>query len=136
QIIIMASERQLSNQNLIDDITNKLVSQGHSVSIVKEATELLSPQDIGIYISDKVNDDIAQLKGEQELDTKKIDQLVDDINQSQELSDKEMKSLVDNIEKQDIHHAQDMENDYAENALSDHRHQQEIESKELELEKD
>ncbi|MGR5333609.1 DUF7146 domain-containing protein, partial [Photobacterium damselae] len=136
QIIIMASERQLSNQNLIDDITNKLVSQGHSVSIVKEATDLLSPQDIGIYISDKVNDDIAQLKGESDQDTKQIDQLVDDINNSHKLSDKEMKSLVDNIEKHDINLAQDIESEYAENALSDYSNQKEIESKELELEKD
>ncbi|HIF9519360.1 TPA: conjugative transfer relaxase/helicase TraI [Photobacterium damselae] len=140
QIIIMASERQLSNQNLIDDITNKLVSQGHSVSIVKEATDLLSPQDIGIYISDKVNDDIAQLKGEQELDTKKIDQLVDDINQSQELSDKEMKSLVDNIEKQDIEHANHLTNEVEDKALSEydlHKEQTEKElSQEKELEKE
>ncbi|UJZ96581.1 hypothetical protein IHC87_21135 (plasmid) [Photobacterium damselae subsp. damselae] len=136
QIIIMASEHQLSNQNLISDITNKLTAQGHNVSIVKEAMDGLSPQDIGILISDKVNDDIAQFKGESTQETKQIDRLVDDINKSHELSDKEMKSLVDNIEKQDINLAQDMENEYVENPLSNYNHQKEIELKELELEKE
>ncbi|MGR5377099.1 hypothetical protein, partial [Photobacterium damselae] len=130
QIIIMASEHQLSNQNLISDITDKLTAQGHNVSIVKEAMDGLSPQDIGILISDKVNDDIAQFKGESTQETKQIDRLVDDINKSHDLSDKEMKSLVDNIEKQD------MENEYVENALSNYNHQKEIELKELELEKE
>ncbi|WP_444860457.1 DUF7146 domain-containing protein, partial [Photobacterium iliopiscarium] len=95
QIIIMASESQLSNKNLISEITDKLTTQGHNISIVKEAMDGLSPQDIGMLISDKVNDDIAQFKRESNQDTKHIDQLVEDINKSHEVSDKEMKSLVD-----------------------------------------
>ena len=96
----------------------------------------LSPQDIGMLISDKVNDDIAQFKRESNQDTKHIDQLVEDINKSHEVSDKEMKSLVDNIEKQDINFVHDIENENVENALSNYNYQKEIELKELELEKE
>ena len=135
QIIIMASESQLSNKNLISEITDKLTTQGHNISIVKEAMDGLSPQDIGMLISDKVNDDIAQFKRESNQDTKHIDQLVEDINKSHEVSDKEMKSLVDNIEKQDINFVHDIENENVENALSNYNYQKEIELKELELEK-
>ena len=136
QIIIMASESQLSNKNLISEITDKLTAQGHNISIVKEAMDGLSPQDIGMLISDKVNDDIAQFKRESNQDTKHIDQLVEDINKSHEVSDKEMKSLVDNIEKQDINFVHDIENENVENALSNYNYQKEIELKELELEKE
>ncbi|HIF9499497.1 TPA: hypothetical protein ACX6SJ_004026, partial [Photobacterium damselae] len=94
--------------------------------------DLLSPQDIGIYISDKVNDDIAQLKGEHELDTKKIDQLVDDINKSQELSDKEIASLLDVIEPKDISHADSVASDKIDNALSEYDNYQEQTIKDLE----
>jgi predicted Ser/Thr protein kinase len=132
----MASESQLSNKNLISEITDKLTTQGHNISIVKEAMDGLSPQDIGMLISDKVNDDITQFKRESNQDTKHIDQLVEDINKSHEVSDKEMKSLVDNIEKQDINFVHDIENENVENALSNYNYQKEIELKELELEKE
>ncbi|EEZ39063.1 conjugative transfer relaxase/helicase TraI [Photobacterium damselae] len=132
QIIIMASEHQLSNQNLISDITNKLTAQGHNVSIVKEAMDGLSPQDIGILISDKVNDNIAELKGEHEIDTKKIDQLVDDISKSQEFSNKEIASLLDVIEPKEITHADNVASDKIDNALSEYEHYQEQTAKELE----
>ncbi|MGR5372581.1 conjugative transfer relaxase/helicase TraI [Photobacterium damselae] len=132
QIIIMASEHQLSNQNLISDITDKLTAQGHNVSIVKEAMDGLSPQDIGILISDKVNDNIAELKGEHEIDTKKIDQLVDDISKSQEFSNKEIASLLDVIEPKEITHADNVASDKIDNALSEYEHYQEQTAKELE----
>ena len=79
-IIIMASDSQLSNQALIHDITHKLTEQGHSISLVTEALNGLLPQDIGIIISDKVNDDITQLKGEHHTQTNAIDQLAKDIS--------------------------------------------------------
>ncbi|MGR5116251.1 conjugative transfer relaxase/helicase TraI [Photobacterium damselae] len=131
QIIIMASESQLSNQNLISEITDKLTAQGHSVSIVKEALNGLSPQDIGIIISDKVNDDIAELKGEHELNTKQIDQLIDDINKTQEFSDKEVESLLDIIEPQDIKHANSISNEKIDLAISEYDNYQEQTAKDL-----
>ncbi|MGR5187332.1 conjugative transfer relaxase/helicase TraI [Photobacterium damselae] len=133
QIIIMASENQLSNQNLIADITEKLTAQGHSVSIVKEAMDGLSPQDIGIIISDKVNENITELKGEHELDTKQIDQLVDDVNKSQEFSDKEIESLLDIIEPKDIKQADSISNEKIDKALSEYDNYQENTTKELDI---
>ena len=132
QIIIMASESQLSNKNLISEITDKLTAQGHNISIVKEAMDGLSPQDIGMLISDKVNDDIAQLKGESNQDTKHIDQLVEDINKSQEFSDKEIASLLDVIEPKDINHADSIASDKIDNALSEYDNYQEQTAKDLE----
>ncbi|PSW76704.1 toprim domain-containing protein, partial [Photobacterium damselae] len=136
QIIIMTSEHQLSNQNLISDITDKLTAQGHNISIVKETMDGLSSQDIGIYISDKVNDDIAELKGEHEIDTKKIEQLVDDISKSQEFSDKEIASLLDVIEPKDIEHANHLANETVDKSLAEYDLHQEQTEKELAQEKE
>lgn len=132
QIIIMASESQLSNQNLIKEITDKLMAQGHSVSIIKEAMNGLSPQDIGIIISDKVNDDITKLKGEHDLDTKKIDHLINDINTPKEFSHKEIESLLDIIEPKDIKQADSVSNEKIDKALSEYDNYQMETAKDLE----
>ncbi|HIF9542117.1 TPA: conjugative transfer relaxase/helicase TraI [Photobacterium damselae] len=134
-IIIMASDQQLSNDNLVNDITNKLNEKGHQVSIVKEDVADLSPQDISIYISDKVNDELAQLKGGLEKEVQLITDLVDEIQKGEEVSDKEMETLVDIIEQQDLHRANELEDEHIEHHLSEYEDSQKetILDKDLEL---
>jgi hypothetical protein len=109
-IIIMASDSQLSNQALINDITHKLTEQGHSISLVTEALNGLLPQDIGIIISDKVNDDITQLKGEHHTQTKAIDQLAKDINNPSLSDNKDITSPQPEIDINDLSYGQSISN--------------------------
>ena len=109
-IIIMASDSQLSNQALIHDITHKLTEQGHSISLVTEALNGLLPQDIGIIISDKVNDDITQLKGEHHTQTNAIDQLAKDINNPSLSDNKDITLPQPEIDINDLSYGQSISN--------------------------
>ncbi|WP_394167823.1 conjugative transfer relaxase/helicase TraI [Photobacterium piscicola] len=119
-IIIMASDSQLSNQALINDITHKLTEQGHSISLVTEALNGLLPQDIGIIISDKVNDDITQLKGEHHTQTNAIDQLAKDINNPSLPDNKDIESSHSNTDKKDITYGEILTNKEADHAIDDY----------------
>lgn len=119
-IIIMASDSQLSNQALINDITHKLTEQGHSISLVTEALNGLLPQDIGIIISDKVNDDITQLKGEHHTQTNAIDQLAKDINNPSLSDNKDIELSHSDTDKKDITYGEILTNKEADHAIDDY----------------
>ena len=119
-IIIMASDSQLSNQALINDITHKLTEQGHSISLVTEALNGLLPQDIGIIISDKVNDDITQLKGEHHTQTNAIDQLAKDINNPSLSDNKDIEFSHSDTDKKDITYGEILTNKEADHAIDDY----------------
>ncbi|MCD9554507.1 conjugative transfer relaxase/helicase TraI [Photobacterium carnosum] len=119
-IIIMASNSQLSNQALIHDITHKLTEQGHSISLVTEALNGLLPQDIGIIISDKVNDDITQLKGEHHTQTNAIDQLAKDIIASSLPDNKDIELSHSDTDKKDITYGEILTNKEVDHAIDDY----------------
>ena len=141
-IIIMASDSQLSNQALIHDITHKLTEQGHSISLVTEALNGLLPQDIGIIISDKVNDDITQLKGEHHTQTNAIDQLAKDISNPSLPDTNEAELHQPEMDKNDIAYAHvlNLNSKDVNNAIADYEystsHHNESKDNEQTLEKE
>ncbi|WP_305810563.1 conjugative transfer relaxase/helicase TraI [Photobacterium leiognathi] len=118
QIIIMANQSQLPHQALIEDITHKLVEQGHNISIITETIAGLSPQEMGVIISDNVNEEIKALKGDNAHSTTTIDQLAREITESTEINPHDINTANDTLEKNEVSAAKEIENSQADNALS------------------
>ncbi|MCD9477133.1 conjugative transfer relaxase/helicase TraI [Photobacterium phosphoreum] len=135
QIIIMANDSQLSNQALIDDITQTLVGQGHHISIIKEALDGLLPNEVSVIISDKVNDGIKELKGENEHNTTQIDQLAKEISEPIEINVNVINSTSTLLGHNDVSTAAEIENSTVDNALSQYELSQTLIDKAAEQER-